>query len=501
MTRLGIIDLGSNSVRLIIMHVDGTNAHHQIENIKETVRLSSGLDEDGRLNTEAFQYAADTINLFVRFCQARNVDRILAVATAAVRNAPNGQELINYIYEKTGVKIQVLTGDEEAYLGYIGLVNSSPITTGLMADFGGGSLKLCSFENRVHQATKVFEFGVVTMAERFHLKDRPDPSDLQAMEEFLEQKFEGVKSMNGHRLLIGIGGTFRSLARIYRRRRHYLPDITDGIEIPAEEVRAIYEMLSRMSHAERLEVPGLEPARADLIVAGTGMIVKLMEAVGAEKVAVSTASIRDGIFYKYLLPRDPILFNVLSHHMENLIRYHGLDENHLRRVSNLAVTLFDQLQPIHKMGSSARRLLLIAGLLHEIGQVISVESLEKHTLYMLLHTPFIGLTQRERVMTAFLAACHDEVYLPDFDDYVERGPLLPGDKEIIVKLSPLLQITHSLDRSHTGVVMQVLAEIKDGVCEISVVSKANAELEIKDARRRTKGFKEIYGYDLVIKPQ
>ena len=161
------------------------------------------------------------------------------------------------------------------------------------------------------------------MAERFHLKDRPDPSDLQAMEEFLEQKFEGVKSMNGHRLLIGIGGTFRSLARIYRRRRHYLPDITDGIEIPAEEVRAIYEMLSRMSHAERLEVPGLEPARADLIVAGTGMIVKLMEAVGAEKVAVSTASIRDGIFYKYLLPRDPILFNVLSHHMENLIRYHG----------------------------------------------------------------------------------------------------------------------------------------------------------------------------------
>ena len=91
MKRLGIIDLGSNSVRLIIMHVDGTNAHHQVENIKETVRLSSGLDPEGRLNTEAFQYAADTISLFVRFCQARNVDRILAVATAAVRNARTGK--------------------------------------------------------------------------------------------------------------------------------------------------------------------------------------------------------------------------------------------------------------------------------------------------------------------------------------------------------------------------------------------------------------------------
>lgn len=501
MKRLGIIDLGSNSVRLIIMHVDGTNAHHQVENIKETVRLSSGLDPEGRLNTEAFQYAADTISLFVRFCQARNVDRILAVATAAVRNAPNGQELIEYIYDKTGIKIQVLTGEEEAYLGYVGLVNSTPFTDGLMADFGGGSLKLCAFEGRVNQATMIYEFGVVTIAERFNLKDKPAPSDLKAMEEFLEKQFERVGRINGQRLLIGIGGTFRSLARIYRRRRHYLPDITDGIEIPAEDVREIYAMLSQMSHAERLEVPGLEPARADLIVAGTGIILKLMEAIQAEKVVVSTASIRDGIFYKYLLPRDPILFNVLSHHMENLIRYHRSDENHLRRVSNLAVTLFDQLQPIHKMGSFARRLLLIAGLLHEIGQVISVESLEKHTLYMLLHTPFIGLTQRERVMTAFLAACHDEIYLPDFDEYVERGPLLPEDKDIIIKLSPLLQITHSLDRSHTGVVMQVLTEIKDGVCEISVVSKANADLEIKDARRRAKAFKDIYGYDLVIKPQ
>ena len=125
----------------------------------------------------------------------------------------------------------------------------------------------------------------------------------------------------------------------------------------------------------------------------------------------------------------------------------------------------------------------------------------RNTLSICFCIRLLSALQRERVMTAFLAACHDEIYLPDFDEYVERGPLLPEDKDIIIKLSPLLQITHSLDRSHTGVVMQVLTEIKDGVCEISVVSKANADLEIKDARRRAKAFKDIYGYDLVIKPQ
>lgn len=501
MKRLGIIDLGSNSVRLIIMDVDGTDAHHQIENIKETVRLSSGLDEHGNLSREAFQYAAETVALFVRFCEARKVDRILAVATAAVRNAPNGHELVDYIYAHTGIKIQVLSGEEEAYLGYVGLVNSTPLTEGLMADFGGGSLKIVTFENRLNKASTVFEFGVVTMAERFNLQDKPVQEDIHAMETFLERQFQRAARLATQPLIVGVGGTFRSLARIYRKRKHYLPDITDGIEMPLSEIKAIYEMLSDMSHAERLEVPGLEAARADLIVAGAGMVVKLMEAVQAEKVVVSTSGIRNGIFYKYLLPRDPILFNPLAHHMENLIRYHGLDENHLRRVSNLAAALYDQLQPLHQMGSSARRLLLMAGLLHEIGQVISVESLEKHTLYMLLNTPISGLTQRERVMAAFIAASYDEVYLPDLDDYMTRGPLLPGDEGIITKLIPILQITHSLDRSHTGVVVQVLTELKEGSCEITVVSKANADLEIKDARRRAAEFKRVYGWDLSINPR
>lgn len=501
MKRLGIIDLGSNSVRLIIIDVGERNAHHLIENIKETVRLSSGLDEQGNLSEQAMAYAVETVGLFARFCEARKVDRILAVATAAVRNAPNGHELIERIYARTGVKIQVLSGEEEAYLGYIGLINSTPFTNGLAADIGGGSVKLSGFASRLSKSAVVFEFGALTLAERYNLKDRPAAENLQALEEFLELQFERVRQMAPEQPLIGIGGTFRSLARIYRRRSHYLPDITDGIEIPLAEVKAIYDTVSQMSLNERLQVPGLEPARADLIVAGSAMAVKLMETVDADKLIVSTASIRDGIFYKYLLPRDPILFNVLSHHLDNLIRYHRLDEDHSRRVSNLAVTLYDQLQGLHGMGSSARRVLLVAGVLHEIGQAISVESLEKHTLYLMLNLPLSGLTQRERVLAAYLAASHDEAYLPDFDEYVARGPLKPEDREIVNKLIPILQIIHSLDRSHTGVVTGVQTQMREETCEILVVSKTNAELEIKDARRRAKEFQRVYGRELVINPR
>ncbi len=499
MKRLGIIDLGSNSVRLVIIDINDNNAHHQIENLKETVRLRSGTGPDGTLSEKGMKYAVDTIALFVNFCKARNVDHIIAVATAAVRRAPNRHVLIERIQNETGIKLRVLSGEEEAYLGYVGLINTTSQTNGIMADLGGGALKLVSFEDRLNRDSITLDFGAVSLTEQFDLGDLPTPENLEALDNFLDETFTQIPWLNSQQRLVGLGGTFRSLARVFRRQTNYLPDITDGIEIPVEEVGRIYHMLAGMSLEERQKVPGLELARADISVAGTAIIYKLLCAAQSESLIVSTSSIRDGLFFKYIYPRDPIVFSVLTHHTNNLIHYHNLDENHLRRVSNLAVTLFDQLQPLHQMGSFERRLLLIASLLHELGVVISVESLEKHTLYMILNTPLSGLTHRERVLAAYIAASHDDLYLLNLREHIGRGPLELEDVQIIKKLAPILQITHSLDRSHTGVVTQVRSSISDNVCEIGVISRIGAELEINDARRRADNFKEVYGCDLVIR--
>ena len=499
MKRLGIIDLGSNSVRLVIIDVNDNNAHHQIENLKETVRLRSGTGPDGALSEKGIKYAVDTISLFVKFCKVRNVDHIIAVATAAVRRAPNRDVLIKRIEKETGVKFRVLSGEEEAYLGYVGLVNTTSQTNGIMADLGGGALKLVSFEDRLNRNSVTLDFGAVSLTEQFNLGDLPTPENLQALEDFLNETFSHIPWLSNQQNLVGLGGTFRSLARVFRKYTSYLPDITDGIEIPIEYVEKIYKMLAGMSLEERQKVPGLELARADISVAGTAIIYKLLCATQSDTLTVSTSSIRDGLLFKHLYPRDPIVFNVLTHHTNNLIHYHNLDEDHLRRVSSLAVTLFDQLQPIHQMGSFERRLLLIAGLLHELGVVISVESLEKHTLYMILNTPLSGLTHRERVLAAYIAASHDDLYLLNLREHITRGPLELEDVQIIKKLAPILQITHSLDRSHSGVVTQLRSTISANVCEIGVISRIGAELEIKDARRRADTFKEVYGYDLVIR--
>ncbi|MDI9484341.1 MAG: Ppx/GppA phosphatase family protein [Bacillota bacterium] len=498
MERIGIIDLGSNTIRLVIIDIKENGAHHQIESLKESVRLRSGTDAQGYLTAEGIESAVEMVSLFVKFCRARQVKEVIAVATAAVRRAPNRAELIDRIAELTGVTIQVLSSEEEAYLGYLGLINSVTETEGLMADLGGGALKIVGFKDRLNQNSITLDFGAVSLMEAYRLQDLPAGEDLRSMERFLDETFARIPWLPNYPRLIGLGGTFRSLARVYRNHVHYVPDVTDGIIIPAEAVREIYTMLSGMNLEQRRQVPGLEQSRADLSVTGIGIIYRLLKVINGKELMVSASSLRDGIFYKHRYPRDPILFNVLTHHTNNLIDYHSLDENHLRRVSNLAVILFDQLMTLHNLGSYERRLLLLAGLLHELGAVVSVESLEKHTLYTVLNSPLLGLTQRDRVLIAFLAASHNGFFFGSLQDYVEHGPIEPEDIQRIKALAPLLQIAHSLDRSRTGVVTNLQAHVESGLCELKVFGTQKADLEIRDAHRQAGAFQQEYGVELKI---
>ncbi|HPT83939.1 MAG TPA: Ppx/GppA phosphatase family protein [Limnochordia bacterium] len=500
MERIGIIDIGSNSIRLVIIAIKANRAHHLIENLKRTVRLRSGVDQGGLLTQQGIDNAVETVALFAKFCQARQVKRIIAAATAAVRQAANAHVLVERIFQETGIQVQVLSGEEEAYLGYIGLVNSVTETTGLMADLGGGSLKLVGFVDRLNRHSVTLEFGAVSLMEKYSLSDLPQAENLQAFEAFLDESFSQIPWLAEYPRVIGIGGTFRSLARVYRNHVHYVPDLTDGITIPTAKVEELYHLLSTMPLEQRRQVPGLEQARADLIVTGLGIIYRLLKAARSPEVMVSASSIRDGLFFRYLYPRDPILFNVLTHHTNNLIEYHNLDENHLRRVSNLAVTLFDQLAPLHGLGSLERRLLLMASLLHELGVVVSVESLEKHTLYTVLNSRFLGLAHRERVLVAYLAASHDRPFRANLMDYVNHGPLVPEDLDLLKKLTPLLQVAHSLDRSRAGVVTHVKADLSPGRCELKVFGPRKRDLEISDASRHAPAFEQEYGVQLVVLP-
>ena len=236
MENIGIIDLGSNSVRLVIIRIDPNGSYYQRENLIETVRLIKDIDQTGTLSDRSIEYAIKTIKLFVNFCKTHQVDHIIAVATAATRRAKNRNVFISRIKQETGLKFKVLSGEEEAHYGYLGCVNTMPQTSGLMADLGGGSFKLVSFRDRIKENSSHFPFGSVTLTSMFNTEGKPDPTSLKKLETYLRDSYTTLPWLKGSKSIIGVGGTFRSLARVVRKGKNYVPDITDAFELTFAEL-------------------------------------------------------------------------------------------------------------------------------------------------------------------------------------------------------------------------------------------------------------------------
>ncbi|NLY52605.1 MAG: Ppx/GppA family phosphatase [Firmicutes bacterium] len=501
MERIAIIDVGSNSVRLVMIDIGPEGGYHQIENVKETVRLVANTAPDGSLHPKAQEHAVETLALFAGLCEVRGVDTIIAVATAAVRRAPNRAEFLAKLHRETGIEVRVLTGEEEADLDYIGVVNTVAPETGLIIDVGGGSTKLIGYRNRLKEHWAALPFGSVTLANDFAVRDKIDPASLVELEGFLTKELTKLPWLFQYNTVVALGGIARTLARIDRRRRDYRPDISHGYEILAESVEDNYRRLARLDLHSRWRIAGMSRERADVIVAGIAVIKQVLQASGSSRVVTSRSGLRDGLLYRYLSrdTRDPILLSPLMHSVENLIQYYNIESAHYRHVNNLALSLYDQLRPLHGMNTYERRLLIVAALLHDIGIVVDHENRYIHTFYMMLNARLNGLSHRELVTCAFVAASHERYFLQGVMNYtVPAGPLEQEDFRRIMLLSLLLRLAKSFDLGKGGAVEGVRVEIDDHEVRMRLRTRGKARLEMQAAMAHAADFKAFFRRSLRI---
>ena len=250
--------------------------------------------------------------------------------------------------------------------------------------------------------------------------------------------------------VVGMGGAIRSLARINRRRKGYLPDRTHDYVMTRQDVKEILEHLAGMDAGERRSVPGLSAERTDIIVAGVGLVYAMMQEGEFDTLIASGTGLRFGLLFEYLFPKagDPLVPSVLMYSIDNMMRYYGLQEDHARHVSNLALSLFDQLREVHGYGPTARRILLVSSLLHDTGVGINYNDHDEHTLYLITRSRLNGLTHREMIVCAYVAAAHYRRFVWNgIDNYMApKGPLQPQDIDMIKKLGIILRIANGLDR-------------------------------------------------------
>jgi exopolyphosphatase / guanosine-5'-triphosphate,3'-diphosphate pyrophosphatase len=505
--QLAVVDLGSNSFRLVVFTArDGW--WKRTDEIYEAVRIGEGIAATGRLGEAGMARAQAAMEVFAHFCRAAGLepDQVDAVATSAIRDATNAREFLDRAEAASGLTVRVLSKDEEARYGYLAAVNSTTLSDGVMLDIGGGSMQLVHVERRLARELDSWPLGAVRMTERFLADDKPaKPKQLRELRAFVAGALQRAPwiARSGSRI-VGIGGTMRNLAAAAQREAEIAEFGVQGFVLTRDALDALVEELAGLPPSERGKVPGIKPGRADIILGGALVVQAVMEEGGFDAIDVTEAGLREGVFFERHLARssggEALFDDVRRASVVNLAAQYGMspDHNpHVAHVARLALGLFDELAAagVHPGDSNERELLWAAALLHDIGMTVDYDDHHKHSRYLVLNAGLPGFAQREVALIGQAVRYHRKGMpsLGPFSTIAEKG-----DDERLDRMSALLRLAEDLERSRDQLVREANVSLDDGSVRLGLVSDSDARVAIWAAGREGDLFERAFGRGLEV---
>ena len=479
--RVAVIDLGSNSFRLVVFTWPADGSHwKRTDEIYEPVRIGEGLDATGDLQRKPIKRALETLELFSHFCRHTEIDDIRPVATSAIREAGNQKEFLAAARKRAGVGIRVLSREEEARFGYLAAVNTTRLADGVALDIGGGSLQLTRVQDRLARDARSWPLGAVRMTERFLGDGRAKPKRMKALREHVRESVAEAKWLEDagrDGRLAGIGGTVRNLAAAAMAAADLPAPNVQGFELGRDALGRLVERFADMTPGDRGKVPGIKPERGDLILAGALVIESVLDAGGFDFLEVTQAGLREGVFFGVLLEdRDPPLFDdVRREAVRNLAAQYGTDFVHADHVARLALGMWDELAVagLHDAGRTERELLWAAALLHDIGTAVDYDDHHKHSRYLILNAGLPGHSPRETALIAQMTRYHRKGS-PSLGDL---APLArKGDDALLRRCAAVLRLAEQLERSRDQLVHAAHLEVRDGSLRLAIEADEDATL-------------------------
>ena len=502
--KVGIIDLGSNTARLVIYQRYEQGQMYEVDNIKRVLRLSGHL-QNGRFDASGIDKTLDCMRQFKAMLEARQVTETLGVATAAFRQAENGRELAERIESETGIRIEILSGDDEARYGYLAVMNSMSVDEGITVDIGGGSTEITYFANRQLKQCISLPIGIVSLTKMFLSCDPPQAEEIAQLNQFIQAQLAAHDWIRDKQCpVIAIGGTARNVAKIHQRQRGYSLGSVHHYALTPEQIGQIFETLSLLPYEERKQIPGISKDRADVILSGIAILQNLLAYANSTTLLISNKGLRDGVLYEtasqqILAPSVP---QVRSNSVDFFMTRYQVDKVHARHVANLAVALFDAFNrtDVIQWGEGERELLEAAASLHDVGRSINVYESSQHTFYLLSQVLLLGFTHRERLLIAMAAAYKNNKQL-QAQLSKHKDIMLKADKETIEKLGHLVLLAKTLDRSMTQQVKELrLTKSNQGML-LQCVSKHKDLIEytlLEDVLLKVaKVFKRPFSYQVL----
>jgi exopolyphosphatase/guanosine-5'-triphosphate,3'-diphosphate pyrophosphatase len=505
MPRYAAIDVGSNSVRMLAAEAAPGAETEILAEDRQVTRLGASVFENGRIGADALEFVCSNLERMAQVYKKLDVAGVRAVATSAVRDAANQHEFLEKASLALGSRVEIISGQEEARLIHLGVQARwpQPGRRVLIADVGGGSAELILSENGGLAEAFSKPLGAVRLTEVFLKSDPPSNPELHRMNEYIEEKLSTPARRMGSRPFdraIATSATAAAIVcavnRIPRARR----DEADRLRASLPQIRKFYQDAVARALPERRKMTGIGPRRAELIIAGAAVFVRILELFRSQAIYYSAAGVRDGIIADLAARGVGRELSQLSREqrrtVEQMARRYGVQVAHARKVAELGHKLFEGLQPLHKLAPHYGKLLEASAYLHDSGHFVSGVSHHKHSYYLVAHSDMPGFTDTERQIVALLCRYHRKTMPAQ-----RHSPFQSADPEarrVVTLLAPLLRIADSLDRSHEQRVRDMEVQVRDGGVAIVLASSANGDLDLWAAERTADVFREAYQAPLSV---
>jgi exopolyphosphatase / guanosine-5'-triphosphate,3'-diphosphate pyrophosphatase len=466
MERVAVADLGSNSWRLVVYGYEpGTPWWSPVDEIREAVRIGAGMGERGELQPERIDRAVHTAAVFASFCRASGIDTVEAVATSAIRDAANSDELLSAIREQTGLEPRVISGREEARYGWLAIANSTTLDDGFGLDIGGGSIQVMRVEGRRLAEADSLPLGSVRVSEQFLPGEKAPAKSIKALRKRVEADLGELGWWGEGGRLAGIGGTIRNLAMAALRRAELpIPDV-QGFALDRDALEELIELLATRPASKRGEVSGIKPDRGDVILGGALVLAAAIDSGGFDGIEVTEAGLREGVFFERLLGERELFDDVRSESVENLAHRFNSEPEHVGRVAALSLEMFDGLAAagLHELDAGDRELLWAACVLHDIGTAIDYEDHHRHSAYLIMNAGLPGFDPRELLLISLITRYHRK----GDPDVSELGALArDDDAERLRLLCAIIRLAEQLERSRDGAIRNVNVATSNGAVRL-----------------------------------
>ncbi|ATP39181.1 exopolyphosphatase [Solibacillus sp. R5-41] len=495
--KTAIIDIGSNTVRLVLYSYDKNEGLREFGNIKTVARLRTYILPSGEMSEEGICLLADILNSFKLILTDYDVTDVKAAATAAIRQAINNTEIIARMKEETGLSIDILSEDEEAYYGFVAVANSMDTPSAVTIDIGGGSTEITVFNNKKLQKSVSFPFGTVSLMQRFVSGTIISAEEREQLRSFVTKQFMSMDWIKDVNLpVIAIGGSARNVAQIHQQQVEYPLSGVHQYEMKKNDLVNLRNHLTQLSFEQLKQLDGLSSDRADIIVPALEVFIALMTVVHTDNFQISKKGLREGLIISRVLQGNPKAYNqynVFDENARRLALTYKRSEQEVELLVQLATQFYEECCQFNLFNREENDLQLLkkAARVYAIGEYIELDSFSQHTFYLISNQSIDGLSHVERVKLALIASYKNRDYFRRFAQPFETW-ISKDDLKKLRDFGAILKFIYALNMTKRSVVKNIAMEKVEDYIRLVITTNERAIAELAQAEKQKKHIERVF---------